>query len=202
MMTLKGRREAMGFTQTALAERIGIAQSHYGQIELGKTRAKPETRRAISQALGMRHIDLLVELGELEDWEAPGFSADTPEPDPDLARRIAMLEQLDLDRDNRGSTLDVVLQGWAAQDRARSPHLGRLLETSDQPDVIRLVLLWASAWRSVNGARSVAWPRLLIQGSLEYDRRKFNEIAIYLNMEKRRSITLPRCSIPLEFEGG
>lgn len=35
----------MGFTQTALAERIGIAQSHYGQIELGKTRAKPETRR-------------------------------------------------------------------------------------------------------------------------------------------------------------
>lgn len=45
MMTPKGRREAMGFTQTALAERIGIAQSHYGQIELGKTRAKPETRR-------------------------------------------------------------------------------------------------------------------------------------------------------------
>jgi len=45
MMTLKGRRAAMGFTQTELAERIGIAQSHYGQIELGKTRAKPETRR-------------------------------------------------------------------------------------------------------------------------------------------------------------
>jgi len=87
MMTPKGRREAMGFTQTELAERIGIAQSHYGQIELGKTRAKPETRRAISQALGMRHIDLLVELGELEDWEVPGFSADTPEPDPDLARQ-------------------------------------------------------------------------------------------------------------------
>lgn len=126
MLTLRTRRESLGLTQADLAQKVETTPNYISMIESGKVKLpNAELRRAISAALGIRHVDFLVAVGELEDWEVPGFSAEQPERDPDLARRIAMLEQLDLDRDNRGSTLDVVLQGWAAQDRARSSHPGQ-----------------------------------------------------------------------------
>jgi transcriptional regulator with XRE-family HTH domain len=123
---IRARRLQLGMTQVELAEAAGVSQPVISDVERSQTKLpNVEARRGIARALGIRHVDLLVAAGELSSEEVPGFSAETPAPDPDLARRIAMMEALDWDRDNRGNTLDVVLQGWAAQDRNRPPHRGQ-----------------------------------------------------------------------------
>jgi transcriptional regulator with XRE-family HTH domain len=120
-MSLRDKREALGLTQEDVAERIGTSQSVYAQIESGKTKlTNADRRRAISQALGIRHVDFLVEVGELEDWEVPGFSASAPPPDPRLEQMDALLRRIDLDTDSRATTLSGILHLWAAQDQERS----------------------------------------------------------------------------------
>jgi transcriptional regulator with XRE-family HTH domain len=119
-MTLRDRREALGLTQAEVAQRIGASQPTYGAIESGRTAMpSPELRRAISRVLGIRHVDFLVETGQLADWELPGFNANAPEPDPRLLDLMALLGQLDLDADNRATTLSGILRMWAEQDRQR-----------------------------------------------------------------------------------
>lgn len=60
------RRDELGLTQTALAERVGLKRSHLSLIESGKI-ALPsaDVRRRIAAELGVRHVDLLVIAGEL-----------------------------------------------------------------------------------------------------------------------------------------
>ena len=84
----------------------------------------PELRRAISKALGIRHVDFLVAVGELGDWELPGFSPTAPERDPQLESLEALLNQLDLGRDNRAGTLFGILRMWSEQDRGRHSENG------------------------------------------------------------------------------
>jgi transcriptional regulator with XRE-family HTH domain len=119
LTTLRQRREALGLTQQEVAAQAGTSQSYYGQIELGQRLPNAELRRAISAALGIRHVDFLVAVGELGDWEVPGFDATNGPPDPETAALVHLVESLDLSRSDRAATLASILQFWAQQDRAR-----------------------------------------------------------------------------------
>jgi transcriptional regulator with XRE-family HTH domain len=120
-MSLRARREALGLTQAEVAERAGTTQAYYGQIESGRTRMpNAELRRSISAALGLRHVDFLIEVGELGDWELPGFSASQPVPDQLREDLIALIGQIDLQVDNRAGTLSGILRLFAEQDRQRN----------------------------------------------------------------------------------
>ena len=119
-MTLRERRELLGLTQKEVADRAGTTKEYYSQIETGRVvLPNIELRREISRALGIRHIDFLMAQGIIEDWEVPGFSADTPPPDPRLEQVETLLTQLDLGSDNRAATLSGILQLWVDQDRQR-----------------------------------------------------------------------------------
>jgi transcriptional regulator with XRE-family HTH domain len=123
-MTLKDYRERLGLTQKDVAQQAGIISEYYSQIERGRL-ALPnaELRRAISRVLGIRHVDFLVAVGVLDDWEVPGFSATAPEPDPLHEEVDLYLRQLDFDADNRAATLLGILKMWSSQDRQRSEML-------------------------------------------------------------------------------
>jgi transcriptional regulator with XRE-family HTH domain len=70
------RRRVLGLTQQALADRAGVTRDVVAQIESGKSKLPvPENRRRLAEALGVRHVDLLVAAGEL----APDEIAPLPE---------------------------------------------------------------------------------------------------------------------------
>lgn len=126
MNGLRERREALGLTLEDVAERVGTTRGHISSIELGRvTTPKAELRRKLAKVLGIRHVDLLMMTGELEDWEIPGFSPTAEPDDPTRSALHTLLDQVDLARDQRGTTLGVVLQSWAAQDSLRTGHPGR-----------------------------------------------------------------------------
>jgi transcriptional regulator with XRE-family HTH domain len=129
---LQRYRAALGLTQKEVADAIGITSEYYSQIERGRI-ALPnaELRRAISRVLGIRHIDFLVDVGVLDDWEVPGFDAMAPEPNPLREQLDRYLNQLDFDTDNRAATLLGILQMWASQDRQR----GELLMFSGRHEI-------------------------------------------------------------------
>jgi transcriptional regulator with XRE-family HTH domain len=129
---LQRYRAALGLTQKEVADAIGITSEYYSQIERGRI-ALPnaELRRAISRVLGIRHIDFLVDVGVLDDWEVPGFDAMAPEPNPLREQLDRYLNQLDFDTDNRAETLLGILQMWASQDRQR----GELLMFSGRHEI-------------------------------------------------------------------
>ena len=55
---LRFHREAHGLTQTELALRIGITQTHYSRIEKGSRGVSQETLEAILQVLGLSISDI------------------------------------------------------------------------------------------------------------------------------------------------
>jgi transcriptional regulator with XRE-family HTH domain len=60
------RRRVLGLTQQALADRAGVTRDVVAQIESGKSKLPvPDNRRRLAEALGVRHVDLLVAAGEL-----------------------------------------------------------------------------------------------------------------------------------------
>lgn len=79
MLSLRERRELLGMTQAEMGQRLGVNANHISLIEQGKVKLPDiELRRELARALGIRHIDVLVAQGILDDWEMPGFSPDTP----------------------------------------------------------------------------------------------------------------------------
>lgn len=122
-MLLKERREFLGMTQETVGQKVGISKQTYSAIERGDT-ALPEieTRRAISRVLGIRHIELLVAQGIIEDWEVPGFDATAPEPDPQIEALAHLVRTVDLTKHGRQATLSNILQFWAAEDSRPTPE--------------------------------------------------------------------------------
>lgn len=119
-MSLKSRREALGLTQEDVAAMAGVHPNYYSQIERGRVKwPDPDLRRAISKALRMRHVDFMIEVGQLEEWELPGFSPTVSDPDPEVERLEALLAQVDLRADRRAATLAALLEMFRAQDRQR-----------------------------------------------------------------------------------
>lgn len=119
MVTLRERRDALGFTQEDVADRSGTTQATYARIEKGTQIPRVELRRELCRVLGMTHIEFLVAIGELGDWEVPGFDATATPLDPSMQARIALLDKIDLARDHRAQTLDGMLRLWHQQDRER-----------------------------------------------------------------------------------
>lgn len=67
---LRKRRIDLGLTQEAVSDAAGIGRSHLSQIESGKI-GLPNAgiRRRLADVLEVRHVDLLVAAGELDDAE-------------------------------------------------------------------------------------------------------------------------------------
>jgi transcriptional regulator with XRE-family HTH domain len=129
-VNLKAYRERLGLTQKEAAERAGTSSEYYSQIERGRiAMPNPELRRNIARALGIRHVDYLVAVGELGDWELPGFNAIETAPDPQREYLQLLIDEVDLDRDNRAATLSGILQMWMQQDRQ---------QRNGPPTVVRL----------------------------------------------------------------
>lgn len=68
---IRRKRTERGWNQTQLSEHSGVDRPYLSQIESGKVGLPGAgVRRQIAQALGLRHIDLLVAAGELTGDEA------------------------------------------------------------------------------------------------------------------------------------
>jgi transcriptional regulator with XRE-family HTH domain len=67
---VRRRRVELGLTQEVVADAAGIGRSHLSQIESGKI-GLPNAgiRRHLATVLQVRHVDLLVAAGELDDDE-------------------------------------------------------------------------------------------------------------------------------------
>ena len=73
------RRLQLGLTQTELAEKTGILRTTLNNIERGKVSFPSiENRRRLADALRVRHVDLLVAAGELDDTEIDPIDLDDP----------------------------------------------------------------------------------------------------------------------------
>lgn len=68
---IASRREAMGITQSQLADRAGVPRQTVNRLEQGITKLPGAlVRRQLAEALGVSHLDLLVAAGELTAQEA------------------------------------------------------------------------------------------------------------------------------------
>lgn len=78
------RREELGLNQTQLGEKAGVPRTTINRIEKGTTQLpEADVRRKLARALGVTHIQILLEAGELTEDEAgpqapPPFTADDP----------------------------------------------------------------------------------------------------------------------------
>lgn len=112
---LKTRRDMMGWTLAEAGDRVGISASHFHQFETGRIKTPAvELRRAIADAFGVRHLDILVAMGELSPDEIEGTGA-PQNPFPHDDPRHGVVERLLVDDD----LLDTVLAIIAFADRDR-----------------------------------------------------------------------------------
>lgn len=67
---LRRRRVDLGLTQETVSDAAGIGRSHLSQIESGKIGLPNATiRRRLAEVLQLRHVDLLIAAGELDEAE-------------------------------------------------------------------------------------------------------------------------------------
>lgn len=75
---LRDRRATLNLTQDQVAKVAGLPRAHLSQIESGKIGLpNADLRRRLAEALGLRHVDLLIAAGELEPGELPGSEGPT-----------------------------------------------------------------------------------------------------------------------------
>ena len=58
---IRERRQQLGLSQTKLACMLGMAESTLSDLELGKRKAWPKVRQALSKALGVTEAELFSE---------------------------------------------------------------------------------------------------------------------------------------------
>lgn len=76
---VRTRRQALGMSQTELAERVGVTQTYISNMELQRVQLpNADVRRALAAALRISHLDLLVLIGEIEESEVPGAASVRP----------------------------------------------------------------------------------------------------------------------------
>ncbi len=56
---LRELRERASFSQMELSERSGVSRATIADLELGKRRARPKTRRKLAKALGVEPWELV-----------------------------------------------------------------------------------------------------------------------------------------------
>lgn len=115
---VRRKRIELGYTQTELAQVMGMTRSHLSVIESGKI-ALPQAavRRTLAKTLGVSHLDLLIEAGELLPEEIALAGAEGVvqhgEHDP-RERQVERLRQLPWRREFE-ATLDQFLELWEFQ---------------------------------------------------------------------------------------
>ena len=76
---MKEKRGERGWTQQELADRTGMDRGYLASVESGKVKTPSAgVRRKLGEALGVRHVDVLVAAGELTEEEVVG----APRPNP------------------------------------------------------------------------------------------------------------------------
>jgi len=98
---VREKREALGLTQTELSARAKIQRTTVNRIETGTTQLpSADIRRRLATALGVSHLDILVEAQEItRDEIEPLGVRGTVEPDPVRADLITRLSRLPLTGD-------------------------------------------------------------------------------------------------------
>lgn len=94
---IRDEREKRGWSQTELASRAGVPKQTVNRLETGITKLPGALiRRQIAEALGIRHIDMLIAAGEITVDEVEGL----PAPDsPWVAALRPVLDDYDGDID-------------------------------------------------------------------------------------------------------
>lgn len=116
-------RAARSETLTDFAKRAGLTKSEVSAIENGKIGLPGgEKRRRIAEALGVRHVDILVAAGELAADEIPQEGEPRELfPSGDIrSMLVTMLEDLDPSHPISGDrlqTLMLLLNGWIQEQR-------------------------------------------------------------------------------------
>lgn len=118
---IRARREALGLAQNALARRAELSPAYLSQIETGKTSTPGAAiRRRIAEALGVRHVDLLVAAGELAPDEVSEVAPRWPTDDPARVLAHELIEQIpDEDVPHVIQTLRGILALAVAEERYR-----------------------------------------------------------------------------------
>lgn len=114
---IKDKRNSLGWTQAVLAERADVSRDLVAQIESGKSKLpQPENRRKLAKALGVTHLQMLIEAGEITQAEL-GTVAGLVEQDPTDPRLelVALLRRIRLSQD-RETGLRALLRGWLEAD--------------------------------------------------------------------------------------
>lgn len=77
---IKEERMKRGWTQVELAERAGVPKQTVNRLETGTTKLPGALiRRQLAEALGVRHVDMLIAAGEITADEVAGLPApDSP----------------------------------------------------------------------------------------------------------------------------
>jgi transcriptional regulator with XRE-family HTH domain len=121
---IRRRIDDLEISQAAYAERIGISPQHLSGLLKSKIALpRPEVRRRLAADLGLTHLDLLVNAGELSAEEARAGSSERGvvfSADDDrlaVARRLKALSDEDLDR--LVDFLDFLERGESRRRRSR-----------------------------------------------------------------------------------
>ena len=115
---VKDRRELLGLTLTALAENASLTKSELSAIERGKIGLPgADKRRRLAKALGVSHLQILIEAGEITQAEL-GTVAGIVEQDPTDPRLelVQLVKQIRLTED-RTDGLRALLRGWLERDQ-------------------------------------------------------------------------------------
>jgi transcriptional regulator with XRE-family HTH domain len=124
------QREARGWTQAMLADRAGVRRSDVNAIEHGRI-ALPgaEKRRRLAEALGLRHVDVLVGAGELapDEVSSVGQGGVRYREGSLQARALELVKVLPDDR------LDVVVDFMEASQRQAKRRRGNHSRSNSGP---------------------------------------------------------------------
>lgn len=87
---IRARREALGLTQAALAERANLTSNYVGVLERGLKLPTLDTLNTLAKALETTLVELLGDVGVKDPWvsDVLAVASSVPEPLRDLALAV------------------------------------------------------------------------------------------------------------------
>ena len=107
---VKSKRDRAGWSQARLAEEVGTSPAYISQIESGRVSLPgADLRRGIAKAIGVCHLDLLVESGELTRDELEStVGVIERRPDDPAEQLIEAIRSAGLNEDEVGAIRNLV----------------------------------------------------------------------------------------------
>ena len=91
---IRARREALGLTQAALAERAGVTSNYVGVLERGLKLPTLDTLITLAKALETSPADLLGDVGVKDPWVADVLAVASSVPDSLRDLALAVLKTI------------------------------------------------------------------------------------------------------------